>query len=367
MRGFVDGIDWVNAEAMKYWSIPASYSEEKRKTEVRNAVFGGQYLGALKVDGFYQRLIKDEDGNCFMVARSKDVKGEAVDKYEWVPQLHPFMKSIPSGSVLLCECYLPGREGSKNVTTLLGCLKEKCIARQEKDSWLHFYIFDICAWDGKSFVKSLAQDRFRVFSELSEEYTSPYVSWAQYYRGEELWSHLQDYLASGREGMVITREDCPIYFKRTPAHMTIKVKKELKETLDVVVIGANPPTRLYSGKEIESWQYWQSTTTGEVLSGDYYKAYFNGENIEPITRMYYMRGAGSLKIGAYKDGKMVQIGSLSGLEDEVLLNWKDYVGKVAEITAMEIMETEGLRHPRLVGWRLDKTARECQWELIFGK
>ena len=83
--------------------------------------------------------------------------------------------------------------------------------------------------------------------------------------------------------------------------------------------------------------------------------------------MYYMRGAGSLKIGAYKDGKPVQIGSLSGLDDEILLNWKDYIGKVAEITAMEVMrETQGLRHPKFVSWRLDKVPRDCQWETIFG-
>ena len=71
MKGFVNGIDWVNAEAMRYWSFPASYTDEKKKSEVHSAIFSGDYLGALKVDGYYQRLIKDEDGNCFMIARSK--------------------------------------------------------------------------------------------------------------------------------------------------------------------------------------------------------------------------------------------------------------------------------------------------------
>ena len=78
MKGFIGDIDWVNSESMRYWSIPASYSEEKRKSEVVNAIYSGDYYGALKVDGYYQRLIKDEDGSCFMVARNKNVKGEAV-------------------------------------------------------------------------------------------------------------------------------------------------------------------------------------------------------------------------------------------------------------------------------------------------
>ena len=57
------------------------------------------------------------------------------------------------------------------------------------------------------------------------------------------------------------------------------------------------------------------------------------------------------------------------MEDEVLMNWKNYIGKVAEIVAMEIMDTEqkGLRHPRFLNWRPDKDPKDCQYEDIFGK
>ena len=262
MKGFVNGIDWINAEAMKYWSFPSSYTDEKKKNEVHDAIFGGDYFGALKVDGYYQRLVKDEDGNCFMIARSKGVNG-AINKYDWVPQLHPFMESLPNGTVLLCECYLPGNEGSNKITSLLGCLKDKCIARQEKEQKLHFYIFDVCAFDGKDFTKTPASDRFFMLDFFKKTYGREYIEWAEYFSGPELWDKLQEYLGSGREGIVITRKDCPIYFKRTPAHMTIKIKKELQETIDVVILGANAPTRLYGGKEIETWKYWEDTYTGE--------------------------------------------------------------------------------------------------------
>ena len=107
MRGYVKGIDWINAEAMKYWSHTSATPAERRKQEVRNAIFSGEYLGARKIDGYYERLIKDEDGNCFMVARSKNVHGEATEKLAWVPQIHDFMESLPNGTVLLSECWLP--------------------------------------------------------------------------------------------------------------------------------------------------------------------------------------------------------------------------------------------------------------------
>ena len=148
--------------------------------------------------------------------------------------------------------------------------------------------------------------------------------------------------------------------------MTIKVKKELQETLDVVIMGANAPTRLYNGKELMSWKYWENLSTGEKVEGALYKNYSDGDPIEPITKMYFLGGAGSLKIGAYKDGKLVQVGNLSGLEEEILLNWKSYLGKVIEITAMEVIAgSYGLRHPRPVRLRDDKMASECDWYRIF--
>jgi len=377
MKGFVNGIDWINVESMRYWSFPASYSDEKKKNEVHNAIFSGDYLGALKVDGYYQRLIKDEDGNCFMIARSKGVNG-AINKYDWVPQLHPFMEKLPNGTVLLCECYLPGNEGSNKITSLLGCLKDKCIARQEAGQKLHFYIFDICAYGGENWINKPAEERFEGVFDLLQLYTlwlsdgnnninCDVIEFAQYYRGPELWEKLQEYFSSGREGIVITRKDCPIYFKRTPAHMTIKIKKELQETIDVVILGANEPTRLYGGKEIESWKYWENTFTGEKLNGEFFKDYYDGKGIEPVTKAYYNGWAGSLIIGICKDDKLIPIGSLSGLEEEVLAHWQDYKGKVAEVTAMQIMDTEnqGLRHSKLLRWRPDLTPKDTDYYRFF--
>jgi ATP-dependent DNA ligase len=246
-------------------------------------------------------------------------------------------------------------------------LKDKCIARQEAGQKLHFYIFDVCAYGGVDLTKKPIIERIEILNRIPLSYESDYVEFAQYYRGPELWDKLQEYLASGREGIVITRKDCPIYFKRTPAHMTIKIKKELQETIDVVILGSNAPTRLYGGKEIETWKYWEDTFTGEKLNGEFYKDYSDGKSIEPITKAYFNGWAGSLIIGIRKDDKLIPIGSLSGLEEEVLANWKDYKGKVAEVTAMQIMNTDnqGLRHPKFLRWRTDLTPRDTDYYRFF--
>ena len=366
MKGYVNGIDWINAEAMKYWTHPASAPVEKRKQEIQNAIFSGSYLGARKVDGYYERLVKDEDGNCFMIARSKNVHGEAVDKLAWVPQIHSFMESLPNGTVLLSECWIPGAEGSKGITTLLGCLKEKCIARQEKGQKLHFYIFDVMAYRGEDFTKTPFEQRVEFLHKLSHNLTyskCEYVEWAQYYEGEELWNRLQRGLADGEEGVVIMRKDAPVYFKRTPARVSFKIKKELSETLDCFFTGrAAAPTKDYTGKEIENWPYWINQETGERLEqgNHYYEAFMEGKPYIPVTKPYYNHWAGSLEIGLTDDmGAVVPIGYLSGLTDEIKMNYKDYEKRVIEVGAMELNDTGGLRHAKMLRFRDDKQWNEC--------
>ena len=363
---------------MRYWSHPSSVPAERRKQEIKNAIFSGEVLGARKVDGYYERLIKDEDGNCFMVARSKNVHGEATEKLAWVPQIHDFMGSLPNGTVLLSECWLPGDEGSKKITSLLGCLKDKCIARQEKGQKLHFYIFDVMAWAGEDFTKIPFIDRIEYLHLISHAYIHDYIEWAQYYEGAELWDKLQQYLAEGYEGMVIMRKDAPVYFKRTPARVSFKVKKEIAETLDCFFTGkATPPSKDYQGKEIESWQYWIDQDTDERLpiGNHYYEAFMDGKRYIPVTKPYYLHYAGSLEIALVKpaDGRcritpdsewvdglnIVPIGYLSGLTDEIKMNYKDYAGRVIEVGAMELNDTGGLRHAKMLGWRDDKTWQEC--------
>ena len=368
MKGYVKGIDWINAEAMKYWSFPASTAPEKRKQETHNMIFSGEYLGAMKVDGYYERLIKDEDGNCFMVARSKNVHGEATEKIEWVPQIHEFMKSLPNGTVLLSECYLPGNEGSQKITGLLGCLKERCIERQEKGQKLHFYIFDVMAWDGEDFTKNPFEQRVNFLSDIQYNYsTSEYIDWATYYEGEELWNQLQEYLASGREGVVIMRKNAPVYFKRTPARVSLKIKKELKESIDCFFTGrAAAPTKEYTGKDIEHWQYWVDIETDERIpvGEHWFEVYNQNKPWMAVTKPYYMKYAGSLEIGLVDGDKVVGIGYLSGLTDEIKMNYPEYKYRVIEVGAMMLTPDGALRHGKMLGWRPDKPWRECGIEQL---
>ena len=369
MALIINGVDFNEATTERYWTFPAGYKKDP-KEETKNMIFSGEYCGARKMDGAYYRFIKDMDGNMVLQGRSKSVKGEYLNKIDHVPHLMPWFEDLPNGTCLLGEIYFPENEGSSNVTTIMNCLTNKAVERQKNGPKLHYYVFDIWAIEGESYMRKAAFDRFNELNVLSRAYPSKYVEYARYYAGEQLWDELEKTLASGGEGIVMTKNNTyPEPGKRT-ARKTLKVKKEIQQTIDCFFTGrATAPTRAYTGKEIESWNYWQNIGNDEKLEGKLFSEYQKGKPIEPITKSHFYNWAGSLEIGVMRDGMVVPIGFLSGLPEEVRANFKDYAMKPIEVTCMEIFTPEqggGLRHAKMVQWRPDLNVEDCTWQKIHG-
>ena len=257
---------------------------------------------------------------------------------------------------------MPSNEQAKSTTSIMNCLVSKAIKRQKKEP-LHYYIFDILADEGESYLNMKAIDRFLSLEDYSKKYNSDYVEWAHYVKGKELWTTIQNLLADGYEGVVITRDESHYLPGKRTNKDTLKIKKELQDTLDCIIIGANPPTKIYEGKEIQVWNYWYNEQTNEKINKPLYKDYVDGAPVIPVTKNWFYGWAGSLKLGLYDNDKIVHIGNLSGITEEIKEHWKDYVGAVAEVIAMEIMDNaqggRGIRHPKFKGFRVDKNPKEC--------
>ena len=382
MYGFIDGFDFGEMECQRYYAPPSTWSDEKKRENAHMKIFSGDFLGAEKRDGYFAKLIKDEDGNILLYSRSRGVNGKFADKHEWVPHLQPFFDALPIGTCLLGELYLPSAPGSKNITSIMGCLKEKAIARQEKGEKLHFYVFDCLAWKNKSLMNAKAGFRFNLVEQmhmLSEEY----VSYAKYVSGAELWSMLQEIRARDDEGVVITHKDGLYEPGKRPSKTTLKIKKELKQTIDCFFTGiATKPTHIYTGKELETWKYWESSIDGHKIEGEMFADYSKGAPIVPVTKSYFNGWAGSLEIGVlrkkpgarckilgqvYENTEIYPLGYLSGLTEEIKANPINYAFKPIEVTAMEYDEfNHTLRHGKLVGFRNDLTINDCTFEKIEG-
>ena len=118
----IDGIDFINLPAEEYWT---SQSKKINPRELaRTLVFSGDYIGARKVDGHHYRFILDGE-DVRLQGRTPGVSGEHINKINWVPHIEKELIKLPNGTVLVGELYFPEREGSKNVTTIMGCLLAK--------------------------------------------------------------------------------------------------------------------------------------------------------------------------------------------------------------------------------------------------
>ena len=328
-------------------------------------IFSGDYIGARKIDGAFYKFWKDENGNMELLGRSKGVGGDYLNKLDWVPQLYEFFNELPNGTCLIGEIYFPGNEGSNKVTSIMGCLKDKAIARQESGAKLHYYIFDVLAFNGMSLLDQPIGFRVETLKMAEKVHKSEYVEWAKYFEGKELWDELQKILASGGEGVVITKKGTCYQPGKRPARQTLKIKKELSETLDCFFTGRiSVPTRLYTGTTLPSWTYWENVKTGEKYLEALYKEYLNGEPIEPVTKPYFFGMAGSLEIGVLKDGKVHPLGWLSGLSDEIKSNYKEYKGKCLEVGAMQFTDDGALRHAKMIQLRPDLTIQDCTWDKL---
>lgn len=376
MEIIIDNYDFWNMEAMKYWSHPSSTAPSVRKTECKTYALSGQYIGARKMDGFWGMLIKDKDGNFHLRSRTESTNGGWVDKAEWIPQICEALADVPNETVLIGEVYLPGNEGSRKVTSVLNCLKDKCLERQKKNGYLHFYIFDVLAYKGKNIMNEPIDTRVNhyLYYELVNVLSTDYSEVAVYKDGEELWNLYGEIIQAGGEGLVITRKDYPYEPKKRKARATVKMKKELQDTIDAFLDGNwKTPTKEYSGKtSLEEWSYWYNEKTGEKYTTNQYALYIAGVPIIPVTRLFALGYAAAVSFSVMKDGKPVHIGYISGIDDsfrkgivEDNENWK---GKVYELTAMEIEENSdfySLRHGKIVQERPDKRPEDCDISQII--
>ena len=168
--------------------------------------------------------------------------------------------------------------------------------------------------------------------------------------------------------MVLKKKDALYHPDKRPAWSSIKIKK--MDDADVICIGVCEATKEYIGKEIETWEYWE--TPEGLKEGQYflssceYPGYYH-----PVTKGYYYGWKTAIRIGAYdENGKLIEIGTVSsGLNDELkqdLKNFDKYYLRVCAVGCMEKDSKERtLRHPFFKNFREDKDAKDCTVDTIF--
>lgn len=334
---------------------PMRYAVKPSQSQIEQAWSSGEWIAQEKKDGAFYQLEKTNAGNVYMFGRTVSKKtGEYTEKSDNFPHIKKWAEdNLPNGTILVGEIYIPGGK-SNDVTKISGCLPANAYKRQFESSEyqpVHYYVFDIIRFKGQDLCDMPTVDRLvRLEFGLDGVWDGKYVERAQtYYNNFE--EHLKDIFAAGGEGMVFKHMDCPYRVgKRTTASQMFKYKESL-DSVDLICIGLEDPTYYYEGKEAESWPY-------------------KNEKGELITKPAYYGWKTALRVGAYKDGKIKEVGTVaSGLTDadreDMGINPENWIDKVVEIQCMSTTKDGALRHPVFRRVREDKGPDDCLWDEIF--
>ena len=354
-----------NLAPMKYWAFPPNSSANQKRKFAK--ALEENYILTLKRDGALYRAIIDGE-NSILQSRTTSVKtGEFVEKQDNVPAIMQALRKLPNGTVLMGEICFPinlGNTTSSDVVSIMGCLPNKAIARQEMTP-LNYYVFDVLMYDSIPFYNKPYKIRAEKLKEIEKimigetrvEFAQPVYT--------DIEETIVNYLNNGWEGGVLMKADEPYHFEKRPAWATIKVKQS-SDTIDLVIMGTTPPIKGYTGKYPESHKYWESLKTGQLVEGNY----FYQDGYIPVAANYFQNLIGGLILGAYYNGNLIEVARVANLTDEIRSditnNLNNFLGQVVEVSAMTIdVERKSLRHPKLLKIRSDKEAKDCVYTEIF--
>lgn len=351
--------------------IPAMlYSKAPDGEKLLRELGSKKYIGQEKIDGAFYQLEKTDDGHVYLFSRAISKKtGELSEKIANVPHIKEWAEQLPNGTTLIGEIYVPGGK-SNDTTKIMGALPEKAIERQ-KDNPIHYYVHDMIRYNGKSLIDTDFEHRYSDLCEhIDIECDNPdWLRVASSFTGYDMYKTIQRYLDNGSEGCVIKLKS-GLYLPGKRPVWNFKVKEQV-DSLDFVILDLLDPEKEYTGKEIKTWKYYESSLGYKEIIEPGSGGWTTSELKTPVTKDYYMGWKNALSVGAYKDGKLVYVGRVaSGLTDEMKAHMTKepdlYIGSVCEIQAMSIdKERKTFRHPAFLRMRFDKNPEECQLDEIF--
>ena len=226
------------------------------------------------------------------------------------------------------------------------------------------------------------EKRISHIPEVVGRINSPLVYGVSYYEMDDtFFDKMGEIFASGGEGAVCYRKNS-VYMpgKRGPhAWDTVKVKQEISSEIDAFITGIVPGEKLYTGKDLGTWQLWENQRTGEKLVGSYFGEYRTGGSYIPVTKNYFNNWPAAIQVSVYdRNGNEVPLCKVSGLTEEFKTSLRDdterWIGCPVSISGMMVSsakaDSEGngisIRHPLLKRIREgDITKEDCTLAKIF--
>ena len=374
-------MDYFTSEPMKYFAPPSTMSSEARRLKLEQMIESGNYLFGLKTDGNWSRAIITPKRSVLQTRGISTVTktyGEIQEKVKFFRDIYAAFDR--GDTVILGEVYLPGAI-DKDVGSVLRCLAPKALDRQKVNP-LRWRIFDVLALDGKDYMNTRFEERVKLIPEVVKRINSSLVEGVTYYEMDDsFFDKMGEIFAAGGEGAVCYRKDS-LYVpgKRGPhAWDTVKVKQEISSEIDAFITGIVPGEKMYTGKDLGTWQLWENQRTGEKVVGSYFGEYQHGGTYIPVTKNYFNNWPAAIQVSVLdRKGNEIPLCKVSGITEEFKTSLRDdpnrWIGCPVTIGGMMVSsakaDSEGngisIRHPLLKRIREgDLLKEDCTLAKIF--
>jgi hypothetical protein len=151
------------------------------------------------------------------------------------------------------------------------------------------------------------------------------------------------------------------------------VKQEISSEIDAFISAIVPGDKIYTGKDLGTWQLWENQRSGEKLVGSYFGDYQTGGAYIPITKNYYNNWPGAIQVSVLdNNNNEIVLCKVAGLTEEFKTALRDdpnrWIGCPVSLSGMMVSsaraDAEGngisIRHPLLKRIREgDLTKADC--------
>jgi len=319
---------------------PMSAKEPLNDIELEEMLNSEFFYAEEKLDGVRATLHIREEGNRLFSRRISKKTDWYAENSDNVPHIRDlFIDPHWQGTILDGELRIEGGD-FKDIASVMNCLPQEAVKRQETLGKVTFHVFDIVYYRGIYLAKMPLWKRKDLLSEVVNHIESPYIVEERFvdklvdveftkalkdcYLDEKdklkhnynnLYNYLKDipldinklilnkaqwydYIVfHGGEGLMLKNMNGT--YKHQRCREYTKLKKF--ETWDCVVYGYTPPTKYYDGKGItdpnHKWLYWYDETRNSTVLKEMTMKEANSENLLPITKNYYYEYIGNIQLG----------------------------------------------------------------------
>lgn len=317
------------------------------------------YWAQEKLDG-ERRLLHIGEERFMTGRRILKETGRLSEIIEKVPHLDEAAWDALHGTILDGELMHPN--GFSTLASIMRSKTPRALDIQADVGPLTYHVYDILAYKGESLLDKPYLERAQVLDKVMTELPDsvrPHIFPVPAVKTLQQKQALYEQVLAKPDGEgLIFRHVHGTYEVGKRSLKLLKLKKEV--TKDVVVLGFMPSTRLYTGKSIDTWTYWEHPETLDLHEGAR-----PGEDWQPVTSGHFYGYPGTVVFGQYDaKGEMRQLGKCGGFDTDTA-KWmkdkpEDWLHTVIEVTGnAEFADTLALRHPRFMRRRDDKDARSC--------